>query len=322
MTLNKIKTRIADDFAAVNELIIEHLNSRISLIQQLGQYILYSGGKRIRPVVTLLCANALQTPGKNHIHLAALIEFIHTATLLHDDVVDSSQLRRGNETANAIWGNEASVLVGDFLFSRAFQMMVTLDSMRILEVLANVTNVITEGEAQQLMNRHNPNITIESYMQIIHAKTASLFSAATQCTAILSRQDEEIEQAMQDFGAHLGLAFQIVDDVLDYNGDAKNMGKNIGDDLAEGKLTLPLIYVLQNGNLDQQQLIKEAISKGGLENLESIRLAIASTHAIKYTHEAAKQQAAEAKKALNKLNDSVYRQALHDLVDFAIHRDY
>lgn len=316
----EIKTLLSDELQAVDSFIEQHLSSELLLIDQLGHHIIHSGGKRLRPILVLLSARCFKYQGDKHIPLAALVEFIHTATLLHDDVVDESELRRGNETANAIWGNEASVLVGDFLFSRSFQIMVDVGSLTILRILSDVTNTLASGEVMQLMNCHQPDTAQETYMQVIEDKTASLFAAASQIGAIISEQPQPIQQAMYDFGLHLGLAFQLVDDALDYSSDADTLGKNIGDDLAEGKPTLPLIHAIKHGSEPQRKVIQQAIVDGGLEQLASIQETIASTKAIEYTYELAKTHVDKAKTALQALPESDYRQALLDLADFALAR--
>lgn len=322
MDLVAIKQLLASDLAAIDQLIAGHLNSDIDLIKSLSSHIVDSGGKRLRPMLTLLSAHCFDYTGKQHIELATLVEFIHTATLLHDDVVDSSELRRGSQTANAIWGNEASVLVGDFLFSRSFQMMVAIENFHILKVLSNATNAITEGEVIQLMNRHNANPSEADYMAVIHAKTAILFGAATQVGAIISQQPTVVEQAMLDFGTHLGMAFQLIDDALDFQGNAEQMGKNVGDDLAEGKATLPLIHALSKASPEQQHLIQHAITEGDLSHLEDIQNIIKTTGAIEYTHHAAVQQIDKAITALNVVADSHYKEALLSLTDFALTRNH
>lgn len=322
MPLDAIKQLVHEDWAAVNQLIAQHVDSEITLIKQLGQYIIYSGGKRLRPLLVLLGARVFNYQGNDHIHLAALVEFIHTATLLHDDVVDASGLRRGNETANAIWGNEASVLVGDFLFSRSFQMMVDVGNLKIMGILAKVTNTIAKGEVMQLMNCHNPDTSESHYMQVIEAKTAALFAAATEIGALLSDQPTAIQQAMHAYGNHLGTAFQLVDDALDYSGKREEMGKNIGDDLAEGKPTLPLIYSLRAGSAAQKNIIETAIAEGGLSQLAAIQETIASTGAIEYTYAAAEKQVELAIGALAKVPDSPYRDALLAMAEFAISRTH
>ncbi len=320
--LDSIRNLVNDDLKAVNALIVDNLASPITLIQQLGQHIILSGGKRLRPLLALLSAKCFNYQGSGHIRLAAIIEFIHTATLLHDDVVDESNMRRGQETANAIWGNQASVLVGDFLFSRAFQMMVDLDSLKVMGILADASNTIAAGEVLQLMNCHEPETTETRYMEVIQAKTAKLFSAATQLGAHIAGQPETIEMAMAEYGRCLGNAFQLVDDALDYSGNVEEMGKNIGDDLAEGKPTLPLIYALQQANPTQRQLLTQAIREGSLNSLSEILEAIASTKAIEYTYAAARREALTAIEALHCVPDSPYRDALIELANFTIDRNY
>lgn len=284
MDFKAIQTLTANDMAKVNETIQAQLNSDVSLINQLGFYIVSGGGKRLRPLLALLSARALGYQGEAHITSAAFIEFIHTATLLHDDVVDESDMRRGKATANAAFGNAASVLVGDFIYTRSFQMMTTLGSLRILELMSESVNVIAEGEVQQLMNCNNPDTTEESYMQVIYSKTARLFEAATQIGAILTESSPEIETAMQNYGKYLGTAFQLIDDVMDYTADGKEMGKNVGDDLAEGKPTLPLLYAMRNGSPDQASMIREAIEKAnGMERLDDIMSVMKETGSLEYT---------------------------------------
>lgn len=322
MILDELKILLSDDWKAVNTLIAQHLDSEIALIKKLSEYIVYSGGKRLRPLLVLLSARAFHYTGAQHIQLAALVEFIHTATLLHDDVVDASSMRRGNETANAIWGNEASVLVGDFLFSRSFQMMVEIGNVKIMGILANVTNTIAQGEVMQLMNCHNPNATEVYYREVIQAKTAALFAAATQLGAILAEQPLPIQEALYHYGNHLGTAFQLVDDTLDYSGDPNEMGKNLGDDLAEGKPTLPLIYSLQHGNTEQKAIIKEAIINGSVEQMALIQQTIASTGAIEYTYAAARKEVQQATAALKDVPDSPYKDALLGIAEFALSRKH
>ena len=278
MTLEQIQQLSANDMAAVNQHIFAQLNSDVALINQLGIYIVNSGGKRLRPLLAVLAARALQYQGNDHIVVAAIIEFIHTATLLHDDVVDESMLRRGKETANAVFGNQASVLVGDFLYTRAFQLMVSLDKMQIMQILADATNIIAEGEVLQLMNVNDPETSEQNYMQVIYCKTAKLFEAATQLAAILANQPESVVNAMKLYGMHLGTAFQLIDDVLDYQADADELGKNIGDDLAEGKPTLPLIYALRHTSGEEHQLLKDAIEQAnGMQHLERIMAILEQT---------------------------------------------
>lgn len=323
MTLDEIQRLAAADMTAVNQQIFSQLTSDVALINQLGIYIVNSGGKRLRPLLAVLAARALGYQGEQHLTVAAIIEFIHTSTLLHDDVVDESTMRRGKETANALFGNQASVLVGDFLYSRSFQMMVSLNNMRVMQVLADATNVIAEGEVLQLMNVNDPDTSEQSYMQVIYCKTAKLFEAATQLGAVISGQSAEIEQAMQAYGMHLGTAFQLIDDVLDYQADAAELGKNIGDDLAEGKPTLPLIYALQHGTAHQQQLIRQAITEGnGMQHLTEIMTALEDTGAFAYTRQQAQAEANAAIQALQPLPDSVYKAALTALADIAVSRSH
>lgn len=323
MTLDEIQRLSAADMTAVNQQIFSQLSSDVALVNQLGIYIVNSGGKRLRPLLAVLAARALGYQGEQHISIAAIVEFIHTSTLLHDDVVDESTLRRGKETANALFGNQASVLVGDFLYSRSFQMMVKLDNMRVMQVLADATNIIAEGEVLQLMNVNDPDTTEQSYMQVIYCKTAKLFEAATQLAAVISEQSAEMEQAMKAYGMHLGTAFQLIDDVLDYQADANELGKNIGDDLAEGKPTLPLIYALRTGTPEQQQLIRAAITEGnGMQHLTQIMAALHETGAFDYTREMALQEALKAKQALLLLPASEYKIALSALADIAISRSH
>ncbi len=320
MELNAIRRLVTDDLHAVDAVLAQQLDSGITLIAELSQYIIHSGGKRIRPLLVLLCANACGYQGQQHIDLAAIVELIHTATLLHDDVVDASDLRRGHETANAIWGNQASVLVGDFLFSRAFQMMVSIQDLRILKVLSNASNTIAEGEVMQLMNCHNPELTEEHYMEVIQAKTAALFAAATQVGAMISGQPTAVENALYEYGTRVGIAFQLIDDALDYSSSAEDLGKNIGDDLAEGKPTLPLIHIMRHGSEDLRNVITNAIENSSIDNLEAIQEAIAATNAIEYTHDAAAKQVHRAINALDILPDSEFREALKSIAEFTLKR--
>ena len=307
---------------AVNHHIFSQLTSDVALINQLGIYIVNSGGKRLRPLLATLAARAVGYQGKDHITLATIIEFIHTATLLHDDVVDESTLRRGKETANAVFGNQASVLVGDFLYTRAFQLMVSLKRMEVMAILADATNKIAEGEVLQLMNVHDADTSEANYLQVIYCKTAKLFEAATELAAILADQTEPVVNAMRAYGVHLGTAFQLIDDVLDYQADQAELGKNIGDDLAEGKPTLPLIHALQHGNSEQQALIRNAITEGnGLQHLDAIMAAMQQTGAFDYTRQKAEQEAEKAKAALSILPDSPYKQALQQLADLSVGRN-
>jgi len=321
-TLDDLKRLTATDMQQVNQVIVENLASEVVLINQLSQHIIYSGGKRLRPMLVLLAAKACGYDGKEAALLAAVVEFIHTATLLHDDVVDDSDLRRGQETASHIWGNEAAVLVGDYLYSRAFQMMVRAQSMRIMDLLANATNTIAQGEVLQLLNVHDADTSEEKYHQVIYGKTACLFEAATQIGAILGRVDSQTEQALSEYGKHLGIAFQLIDDALDYTADSEELGKNVGDDLAEGKPTLPLIYAMQHGNEDQKTLIRDAIKQSGLDHIEAITRIIVETGALDYTQQQAEAQAAQAKAAIRSLPGSDYKQALMFLADYAVERNY
>ena len=321
MKLETINQLAHKDMLAVNGLIQKQVDSDVSLINQLGFYIVNSGGKRLRPLLTVLAARALDIQTEQHHTLAAIIEFIHTATLLHDDVVDESTMRRGRETANAVFGNQASVLVGDFLYTRSFQMMVSLKRMRVMEILSNATNVIAEGEVLQLMNCNDPETSEASYMQVIYSKTARLFEAATLLAAVLTDQDEEIEFAMQEYGKYLGTAFQLIDDILDYSADPEEMGKNVGDDLAEGKPTLPLLYAMWNSNPYQSKLIKEAIETGnGMQHFDEIMATMHQTGALNYTKKLALDASDKAIKALAPLPNSEYKNALIGLAHIAVER--
>ena len=321
-TVDDVRALVADDMRAVDECIRTALHSEVVLINQISHYIIASGGKRLRPILVLLSARAFGYTGDAHVRLAAIIEFIHTATLLHDDVVDASAMRRGKETANVVWGNEASVLVGDFLYSRAFQMMVEVGSMRALEIFSETTNVIAEGEVLQLLNCHEPDTTEEQYLEVIRSKTAKLFEAATRLGPVLAGLTREQETPMAQFGAHLGTAFQLVDDMLDYRGSADDIGKNVGDDLAEGKPTLPLIHAIRHGDAAQQQLVRNAIETGGREQISEIIAAVESTGAIAYTARAAEQESERALKALSEIPDSPYAQALRVLARFSSDRSH
>ncbi|MEH6625094.1 MAG: octaprenyl diphosphate synthase [Motiliproteus sp.] len=313
------------DFEAVNRFILENLHSGVPLVEKIGHYIIESGGKRIRPLLVLLCARACEKPGTDalnsrHISLAAVIEFIHTATLLHDDVVDTSDLRRGKATANAKWGNAPSVLVGDFLYSRSFQMMVELGSMEIMNIISNATNVIAEGEVLQLLNCKNPDVTEENYMKVILGKTAMLFEAATETGAVIAGATTQQQEALRLYGRHLGIAFQLIDDVMDYESSSEEMGKNVGDDLAEGKPTLPLIHAMREGNEKQRQLIRQAIRKGGLDDLAPISEAVAETGSIEYTHQKAREQANLAITSLQQIPDSEFKDVMTQLTEMAVSR--
>ncbi|PVY70404.1 octaprenyl-diphosphate synthase [Tamilnaduibacter salinus] len=320
MTAQRIYDTVADDFHRVNELITRRLSSDVPLVEKIAEHIVESGGKRLRPLLVLLTSRALGYERSDHLKLAAVIEFLHTATLLHDDVVDTSDRRRGRETANARWGNAPSVLVGDFLYSRAFQMMVELDRMSVMDVLSNATAVIAEGEVLQLMNTRNPDLTESQYMTVIHNKTAMLFEAASHSGALLADASAEQAKAMQAYGKHLGMAFQLVDDVLDYRGDADTMGKNVGDDLAEGKTTLPLIQAMARSAPEDASLIRNAIRKGGLDQLEPILTLVEDSGALDYTLDRARKEAAAANEALNALPPSSHRDAMAALTELAVSR--
>jgi octaprenyl-diphosphate synthase len=313
---------VASDLSAVNDLIIRELHSEVGLVENIGHYIVDAGGKRLRPILVLLTANCLQYPHRRHIELATIIEFIHTATLLHDDVVDKSDLRRGRPTANARFGNAPSVLVGDFLYSRAFQMLVRLGSMEIMAILSDTTNVISEGEVQQLINIRNPQVTEADYMTVIHKKTAALFEAACSTAAVLAGATEAQRQAAWLYGHHLGLAFQLIDDLLDYEGDQAALGKNVGDDLAEGKLTLPLIHALAHTQGDEKSLIEKAIAEGGLDQLRDIVALVQRCGALDYTRRKAHEHADLAAAALSALPLNSWHQAMLDLARFSVTRSY
>lgn len=323
MNLDQITELTAQDMAAVNATIIEQLNSDVALINQLGYYIISGGGKRIRPMIAVLAARALCYEGNKHLTVAALIEFIHTATLLHDDVVDESDMRRGKATANAAFGNAASVLVGDFIYTRAFQMMTSLESLRVLTLMSEAVNVIAEGEVLQLMNVHDPDITEENYMRVIYSKTARLFEAAAQSSAILSGASEAQEKALQDYGRYLGTAFQLIDDLLDYSAAGSTLGKNIGDDLNEGKPTLPLLHAMHNGNNAQRAMIREAIEQGnGRHLLEPVLQSMQQCGSLEYTRQRAEEEADKAIAALQALPDSIHRAALEGLAHLAVKREF
>jgi len=320
MTIQDIRALVADDMRAVDRLIQRRLRSDVVLVNQLGNHIVNSGGKRLRPLLALLSARACGYRGDHHIALAAVVEFIHTATLLHDDVVDSSQLRRGQETANHLWGNEASVLVGDFLYSRAFEMMVEVGSMPVMAVMARATNTIAEGEVMQLLNLNDPDTTEERYMHVIACKTATLFEAAVRIGSILAEHEPAMQLRLAEFGKQLGVAFQLVDDVLDYTGETAQTGKQVGDDLAEGKPTMPLIHAMRHGTEAQAALIRTAIEDGGREQAEAVIGIVESTGSIAYTRALAKEAAERATHSLRGLPDSPYRRAMERLAFFSVDR--
>lgn len=321
LSFDFLKALMADDLNALDEVIRHHLHSDVALVRQVAEYLIHSGGKRLRPLLLLLCTRALGYTGPHHHTLAAVVEFIHTATLLHDDVVDKSDLRRGKKTANAHFGNEASVLVGDFIYSRAFQMMVTVNDMRVMHVLADATNVIAEGEVLQLLNCHDPDIDETRYLQVIRYKTAKLFEAATRLSAILAGLPMAMEEHLAAFGGDLGTAFQIVDDILDYSGQLDVIGKNLGDDLAEGKATLPLIFALKQANATQSLLLREAIESGGHDAMHEVASIIRTSGALDYARERALQFSRSALTHLDTvLPPSPYCEALHQVTELAARR--
>lgn len=324
MDYKTIQALVDTDMQAVDSLIQQSLKSDVVLVNQLSHYIINSGGKRLRPVLTLLMARACGYQGDKHIDVAAIVEFIHTATLLHDDVVDESDMRRGQDTANNVWGNQAAVLVGDFLYSRAFEMMVDVDEMRVMQIMATTTNTIAEGEVLQLLNVNDADTNEERYLEVIYSKTAKLFEAACQLSAVLAGLSTEQEKTIAQFGIHLGTAFQLVDDILDYSADSEKMGKNVGDDLAEGKPTLPLIYALavseENNNNEDVAMIRKAIEEGGLSVIDEIMAIIDKTKAIDYTIAVAKKETQLANQCLQELDDSEYKTALSDLANYSLSR--
>jgi octaprenyl-diphosphate synthase len=322
VSLESLQSFLADDMRAVDHVIRQSLYSDVVLIRQVSEYIINSGGKRLRPALVLLSAGCFNYSGKAHHELAAVVEFIHTATLLHDDVVDESELRRGRETANALFGNAASVLVGDFLYSRAFQMMVAVDNMEVMRILSDATNTIAEGEVLQLLNCHDPDIDEENYLRVIRYKTAKLFEAAGRLGAVIGGGSEAEKDALARYGMHLGTAFQLIDDVLDYSGDFLETGKNIGDDLAEGKPTLPLLYAMKHGTPEQAASIRQAIEHGGLTEFQSVLAAIKDTNALQYTREVARREIQTANAAISVLPDSNSKSALLQLAAFAVDRSF
>ena len=322
MSIEHIKKFIAQDMGTVDSVIREKLYSHVALVRRVSEYIINSGGKRLRPALVVLSAGAFGYSGSHQHNLAAVIEFIHTATLLHDDVVDESELRRNKETANALFGNAASVLVGDFLYSRAFQMMVEVDNMRVMQVLANATNTIAEGEVLQLLNCHDPDVEEANYLRVIRFKTAKLFEAASRLGAIISVASPEEEQALAIYGMHLGTAFQLIDDVLDYSGDHQDTGKNLGDDLAEGKPTLPLIYAMRTGTKAQAEIIRKAIKEGKQDDFPLVLEVIQQTKALDYAKQCAQTEADTATAAISILPDSECKECLLQLAAFAVTRNY
>jgi octaprenyl-diphosphate synthase len=321
MELSAVRDLIADDLKATDALILHRLQSDVVLINQVGHYIVNSGGKRLRPMIVLLAARALGYQGSHHVDMAAIIEFIHTATLLHDDVVDGSDQRRNRDTANAVWGNAASVLVGDFLYSRAFEMMVGVQNMRVMDILSHATNRIAEGEVLQLLNCHDADVDEQRYREVILRKTATLFEAGARLGGVINDANEAEENALAAYGLHLGMAFQMIDDALDYGSSDADIGKNIGDDLAEGKPTLPLIRAMAVGDKATAKLLREAIEQGGEDKVEAVIKAIESTDGIAYTARLARDEAELAKAALEVLPPSAFRSALAALADFSVARD-
>jgi octaprenyl-diphosphate synthase len=317
-----LQSLLADDMAEVDRVIRERLHSEVALVRQVSEYIIHSGGKRLRPALVVLAAKALDYRGSHHHEMAAVVEFIHTATLLHDDVVDASELRRGHDTANALFGNASSVLVGDFLYSRAFQMMVAVNDMRVMEVLSDATNVIAEGEVLQLMNCNDPDIDEADYLRVIRYKTAKLFDAAGRLGAIVNGSPREIEDALGAYGMHLGTAFQIIDDVLDYSGDTAVIGKNVGDDLAEGKPTLPLLYAMKHAAPADADIIRAAIRAGDAGNFQRILTIVRDSGALEHARRQAESEAEMARAAIDALADSQYKKALLELSGFAVSREF
>tara|TARA_B100000408_G_C10309339_1_gene228085 strand:- start:1619 stop:2590 length:972 start_codon:yes stop_codon:yes gene_type:complete len=318
----KIRSVVESDFLAVNDYIVEQLHSDVLLVENIGHYIVEAGGKRLRPILVLLAAHCCNIENSKHIPMAAVIEFIHTATLLHDDVVDMSLLRRGRPTVNSQWDNASSVLVGDFIYSRAFQILVDIGDLRVMEIIANTTNKIAEGEVLQLIAKNNPNSSEQNYLQVIKNKTAILFQAAAQCGAILGQADITTEKSLQHYGMHIGIAFQLIDDVLDYDGDTQTMGKNIGDDLAEGKPTLPLIYAMEKGDNDQSRKIKEVLQQKNVSEkvLHEVIQIVRESGALDYTRKLARQQAAAAMDSLKSIEKSAFREALISMAKFSLRR--
>jgi len=321
-TLQPLQRLIADEMQAVDEVLRRRLHSDVVLIREISEHIINGGGKRLRPALVLLAAGACGYSGSAHYQLAAVIELIHTATLLHDDVIDDSALRRGRATANSLFGNPASVLVGDFLYSRAFQMMTELRNLRVMDVLSNATNTIAEGEVLQLLNCHDPGVTERDYLNVIRYKTARLFEAAGQLGAIISQATQEIEDGLARYGNHVGIAFQLIDDVLDYSGDHERTGKNLGDDLAEGKPTLPLIYALTRGTPHQTEVIRHAIEEGGLRDFDTVLTAIRESGALEYTRRQAVLESQHALAALAPIPHSSFKDSLLQLAAFAVSRTY
>ncbi len=322
MTIQRIRALVSHDFDAVNALIIDKIKSQGGLIDDLANHIVQSGGKRLRPLIVLLASRACHYTGNHHVSLAAMIEFFHTATLLHDDVIDESTLRRGRETANTIWGSKASILVGDYLFTQYMQLMIDVGDLKIMQLLTDMADQIGCGELKQLSNRHNYALTLNDYFDVIRSKTSLLFASSARLGALISHADAAVNEGLYDYGLHLGNAFQLIDDALDYCSDAKTLGKNVGDDLADGKATLPLLHVLKHGTIDQQTMVKHSLEQGTLQYLPEIMDAISETHAIEFTHGVAEDEVNLAIDALGVLPDSVYKEALAELARFSVKRDH
>ncbi len=322
MEIDHLHELVSEDLKAVNALMIEKIKSPVELMENAAKHALQSGGKRLRPLLVLLTSHACNNQGRDHIKLAAMIEFFHTATLLHDDVIDEATLRRGRETTNYLWGNKVSILVGDYLFTKYLQLMVDVGDIDIIELLVDIAPQMGNGEVQELSNRQNINLTMSEYFDTIRAKTSLLFAAAASIGAIISNADNTVEKSLYTYGLHLGNAFQLTDDALDYCSDAKTLGKNIGTDLADGKITLPLLYALKFGTENQQIKIKQSIELGTLDYLPEILDAMANTKAIEYTHDLAATEVDLAISALQVLPDSTYKNALEDLAKYVVHRNY
>jgi octaprenyl-diphosphate synthase len=322
MEVDHLRTLVSEDFAAVNALIFEKIQSEVSLIDDLANHIVTSGGKRLRPLLILLSSHACNYKGSAHIALAAMIEFFHTATLLHDDVVDESTLRRGKETANEIWGSKASILVGDYLFTQYMQLLIQVGDLNIMQLLADISLQIGCGEIQQLSNRHNVALTEEEYFNVIRSKTSVLFAVSASLGALISKSDKTIETSLYQYGLHLGNAFQLIDDAMDYCSDAQIIGKNIGDDLADGKATLPLLHALKHGTTHQQTIIRESLQNGTLDHLPTILEAIADTNSLDYTRNIAAIEVDRAISELEVLQDSIYKNALIELAHYAVKRNH
>jgi len=322
MTIQRVRALVNEDFEAVNQLILSKIQAQSGLIDDLANHIVQSGGKRLRPLIVLLASHACGYKGSHHLSLAAMVEFFHTATLLHDDVIDESTLRRGRETANEIWGSKASILVGDYLFTQYMQLMIDVGDLKIMQLLTDMANQIGCGELKQLSNRHNYALTITDYFNVIESKTSLLFASSASLGALVSKASDEIEKSLYAYGLHLGNAFQLIDDSLDYCSDAKTLGKNVGDDLADGKATLPLIHALKHGTPAQQEKIKDSLTQGTLKYLPEVMLAITETNAIEYTRSVAETEVSKAISALHALPDSVYKEALADIARYAIERSF